>query len=123
MSAIGCDQTNSRRMVPMINLDPSILVQHQRKVTDNLPPLTVAAWKSSRTLYLDQTVRPMDLADLLSGDLLSMQDSEIASFGDRTDLEAFLQVNSHVKIKIPRFRAEEVNFGGLNLKWHRLSET
>ena len=39
----------------------------------------------------------MDSVDLLSGDLLSMQDSEIASFGDRTDLEAFLQVSSHVK--------------------------
>jgi hypothetical protein len=39
----------------------------------------------------------MDSVDLLSGDLLSMQDSEIASFADRTDLEAFLQVKSHVK--------------------------
>jgi hypothetical protein len=53
MSAIGFGQTNSRRMVPMVNLDPSNLVQHWRKVTGYLPPLTVAAWKSSRTLYLD----------------------------------------------------------------------
>lgn len=39
----------------------------------------------------------MDWVDLLSGDLLSMQDNEIVSFGDQMDLEAFLQVNSHVK--------------------------
>ena len=40
-----------------------------------------------------------------------MQDNETVSFGDRTDLEEFLQVNSPVKVKIPSLCDGEVSPG------------